>query len=107
MWEREKIKTIENEKGYLTYKEFPTDENPQEYRIFDLYVLPKFRKSGVASSLANQVVSIARAKGCKIITGSVDCSANGKTESTKVLLAYGFSILRVDGNMIYFLKEVS
>lgn len=97
--------TIESRRGFLTYKALPTDEEPKEYRIFDLYVVPKYRRVGEAAKMADQVASIAKQNGCKILTGSVDTTANGSTESTKVLLAYGFKILRAEGHMIYFLKE--
>lgn len=100
--EREGMETIEEDHGFITYKALP-----EEYRIFDIYVLPEHRKSGLASRMADQVVSLAKQNGCKIITGSVDTRANGATSSVKVLLAYGFKVLRTEGTMIYFLKEVS
>ncbi len=100
--ERENMETIEKEHGFLTYKFFP-----DECRMFDIYVLPEQRKSGLAAQMADEVVSLAKQNGCKILTGSVDTRANGATVSVKVLLAYGFTVLRTDGSMIYFSKEVS
>ena len=103
--ERAGRETIESDRGFLTYKALPSDESPQEYRIFDLYVSPDFRKTGEASKMADQVAMIAKEKGCKILTGSVDTTAEGSTTSTKVLFSYGFKILRAEGHMIYFIKE--
>jgi GNAT superfamily N-acetyltransferase len=100
--EREDIDTIENEHGFLTYKAYP-----DEYRIFDLYVTPDSRQSGFASEMADRVASLALENGCKILTGSVDTRANGATTSVKVLLSYGFKVLRTDGSMIHFIKELS
>jgi hypothetical protein len=105
--EREDQETLENEFGFLTYRALPSKEAPQEFRIFDLYVIPEKRKSGVASSLADQVVLLAKGSGCHILTGSVDTHARGATESVKVLLAYGFQVLRTDGPMIYFKRELA
>lgn len=99
--ERENMETLENEWGFLTYKVLP-----EEYRIFDIYVLPEHRKSGLAAKMADQVASLAIQNGCKILTGSVDTYANGATSSVKVLLAYGFKVLRTEGAMIYFMKEI-
>lgn len=100
--ERENMETIEKDYGFITYKILP-----EEYRIFDIYVLPEHRKSGLASQMADEVGSIAKQNGCKILTGSVDTRANGATCSVKVLLAYGFKVLRTEGTMIYFVKEIS
>jgi ribosomal protein S18 acetylase RimI-like enzyme len=104
--EREGLDTIEEENGFLTYRALPSEESPQEYRIYDLYVRPEFRKSGLASQMADRVVSLAKQNGCKILTGSVDTRANGATVSVKVLLSYGFKVLRTEGPMIYFVMEV-
>ena len=95
------METIEKEHGFLTYKALP-----EEYRIFDIYVLPDFRQSGIAREMADEVCSLALENGCKIITGSVDTRANGATSSVKDLLAYGFKVLRTEGSMIYFVKEI-
>lgn len=99
--EREGQEIIESDDGFLTYKAYP-----EEYRIFDLYVVPSQRRFGIGSKMADEVASLALKNGCKILTGSVDSRANGASSSAKALFGYGFRILRTEGPMIYFVKEL-
>lgn len=84
--EREGVDLIHNEKGFAIYSILNN-----ECYIRDIYVLPEYRKSHVATELANQIQDIAKAKGCKVLTGSVSPQANNSHSSIKVLLAYGMT----------------
>lgn len=99
--EREGVDTIEHEHGFVSYKLFS-----DECYIIDIYVRPDFRKTGLASVLADKVKDIAKEHKCKILTGSVDTRLQSATTSAKVLLSYGFRFLRNDGPMSYFVQEV-
>lgn len=99
--EREGKEVVENDNGFLSYRIF----NDYVY-IVDIYVVPEKRKTGLAKFWADQVCEIAKAKGAKTLVGSVDVRANGATESLKVLLAYGMRVDSIDGQMIYFKKDL-
>jgi hypothetical protein len=99
--EREDKNVLENEHGFVVFKYF--DEFTY---IIDIFVKPEMRKTHVARDLANEVCAISRAMGKKQILGSVDVRANGATESLKVLLAYGMRVDSVDGQVIYFKKDL-
>lgn len=99
--EREGFECIETPSGFATYVISGT-----ECYIRDIYVIPEARQSKLASQIADTVVDRAKAKGCKIITGSVCPIANGSTDSLKFLLAYGMKLVKSEPNMIWFAKEV-
>jgi len=92
---------LENELGFITYK------LGQDYiYIVDIYVLPEYRQLRVASDLADVVADKAKSMGKKRLIGTIDLETNGKTESAKAILGYGFKIDSSDGKMIYFTKEI-
>lgn len=99
--ERENIETLESEIGFATYY-FLEDG----CYIKDIYVHPDHRKSGEASRLANEIAVMAKEKGSKKLYGTVCPSANGSTESLKVLLAYGFRLDSCISNLIAMVKEI-
>lgn len=99
--EREGKSILEKDYGFATYV-----INGQECYIEDIYVVPEMRKKHVASELANEVVEIAKAKGCTVLTGTVSPTAKGATESLKVLLAYGFQLHSCRPDLIIFAKEI-
>lgn len=92
---------VENDMGFATFV-----FNGAECYIEDIYVVPEHRCKGAASKLADIIASVAKDRGCKYLTGSVVPSAKGSTESLKVLLAYGFKLLKSEPNIIYFVKEL-
>lgn len=100
--ERTDTQIIEIPQGFLTYK-FHQDNTCY---IEDLYVKPEFRRSHVASQMADQVCKLARAKGCTKLTGSVVPSAKNSTASMLVLIAYGMKVSRSMNDFIIFEKEI-
>lgn len=99
--EREGMYTIEEEYGFVTYK-----LGPDYVYIVDIYVLPDIRQKGLAASLADKVVEQAIRAGKTKAIGTIDLEAEGKTQSAKALLGYGFELDSSDGKMIYFVKEL-
>jgi predicted GNAT family acetyltransferase len=93
---------IEDERGFATYSF--TDEST--VYIEDIYITPEHRKSGVATSFADKIVAIAKAKGCTRLLGSVAPSANGSTDSLKCFLAYGCSLESSTNNFIVLVKRI-
>lgn len=100
--ERTDKSMIETDKGFIIYS-FP-DSNT--VYIEDIYTEPDYRKSHVASELADQVISIAKTKGCTKVLGSVVPSAKNSTTSLKVLLAYGMELNSSSNNFILFSREI-
>jgi hypothetical protein len=99
--EREGFDSIINDMGFASYR-----ISGDECYIRDIFVYPDFRKSNVASEIADEIARIAIISGCKYISGSVSTLANGATDSTKVLLAYGFKIHSAIEGGILFRKDL-
>jgi GNAT superfamily N-acetyltransferase len=92
---------LEDASGFATYHLVG-----KECYIEDIYVAPVFRQQKVASQFAQQIESIAKVAGCTHLTGSVNTTAKNPTQSMKVLLAYGFKLLRSEPKTIWFVKEI-
>lgn len=101
--ERTKDKILESQGGFVTYRYM--DDGKTVY-IVDIYTVPRARKHGHASALANQVAEEARAQGCTRMIGTVVPSAKGATASLKVLLAYGMALESAGPDYIVMGKEV-
>lgn len=99
--ERANKECLETEQGFAIYVVWEDG-----VYIEDIYVLPEFRKSGVASALADEIVLKAKELKKKRIYGSVCPQANGATDSLKILLAYGFKLLSSSPDLIMFIKEI-
>lgn len=94
---------METDHGFATYR-FLKDQNA--VYIVDIYVLPEFRKSNVASSMADAIVKAAKEDGYKKLVGSVIPSNKNSTDSLLVLLAYGMSLESSSNDFIVFGKEI-
>jgi GNAT superfamily N-acetyltransferase len=101
--EREGLSYINCKEGLAIYKKI----NKDTVYLQDIFVNPEYRKQGVATMIADKVADIAKENGCTYMLGSVCADANGATASLKVLLAYGFELKSVSGNMVYFIKGLS
>ena len=99
--ERENKDIIESDKGFATYI-FMEDG----VYIEDIYVHPEYRKTDIASAMADEIAHIARGKGLKKLYGSVVPTARNSTASLKVLLAYGFTLQNSSNNFIWFSKDI-
>lgn len=96
---------VEKSCGFATYRFLHKDDVPCVY-IVDIYVKPEFRKSMVATEMADEIVEKGRAAGCKMLLGTVNPSTHSATESLKVLLGYGMSLHSCSSDMIIFKKEI-
>jgi GNAT superfamily N-acetyltransferase len=74
--------------------------------IIDIYVVPDFRKAGIASLLADQIADEAKAKGCTEMIGTVNPSCKGAKDSLKVLFAYGMDLQSCHDNVIICKKDL-
>jgi ribosomal protein S18 acetylase RimI-like enzyme len=101
--EREDKEIIESDKGFATFKIF---DNGECY-LQDIYVIPKYRETKIATEMADKVFAIAKERGCKLLVGSVCTEDKNATKNMKVFLAYGMQIYKNIGNMIFLNKEIS
>lgn len=94
---------FENEHSFATYRFM--DEGRTVY-IIDLFVKPEFRRSHIASSIADSIVAIAREKSCTKLLGSVVPSNKNSNDSLKVLLGYGMTLDSSTNDFILFRKDI-
>jgi GNAT superfamily N-acetyltransferase len=94
-------KIHENDQGFITYR-----ITGEECYIIDIYIIPEARKAGVASGLADYVAELAKATKCTYLLGSVDLASKKRTESLKVLLAYGFKLAKCDEHSLFLTKDL-
>jgi GNAT superfamily N-acetyltransferase len=99
--EREGKEIVESDRGFATFQVLNN-----ECYIEDIYVVPEYRQTGEAAKMANQIAEQAKTRGCVRLLGSVVPTARGSTTSLKVLLAYGFRLLRSDNNFIVLSKDL-
>lgn len=93
----------ENQYGFATYRYL---NDKKTVYIVDLYVIPTERKTRVASLFADTICKIAKEQGATELLGTVSPSANAATESLKVLLGYGMSLVSSTHEMIVFRKDI-
>lgn len=99
--EREGFDSIITDEGFACYR-----ISGEECYIKDIWVAPDFRKSHIASKMADQITWIAKKSSCKFLTGSVAIGANNPETSIKVLLAYGFKLSGLVNGGIIFRKDI-
>lgn len=94
--------TIEIDEGFAVYRFL----DAETVYIVHIYVLPELREAGFASAIADSVVELAKAKGCKRLIGTVVPTAKHSAQSMHVLLGYGMTPVAIDGNMVVFGKDI-
>lgn len=90
-------------RSFVTYRYLP---DKTTVYIVDIYVSPDFRKTNVASTIADEVVRLAKINGCTKLLGSVVPSNKNSTQSLKVLLGYGMVLESSSNDFIVFRKEI-
>ncbi len=96
---------LEYDEGFATYR-FLDDSGVKAVYIVDIFVRPDFRKTRMASVMADEICEKAKAQGCTRIIGSVSPSAKNATDSLKVLLGYGMTLYCSTNEAIIFKKEL-
>lgn len=102
IFERENKEIVESDKGFATYKIF---DNGECY-LQDLYVVPEYRKSGLATEMTDEIVLRAKEKACTLLIGSVCVDDINATRNMKVFLSYGMQIYKSMGTMIFLKKDI-
>jgi len=93
---------LEYETGFGVYS-YP---NSTTVYLEDIYVMPEYRKNGIASIIANDIATLAKDKGCNKMIGSVVPSAKNSTSSLQVLLSYGMHLDSATNDYILFSKDL-
>jgi GNAT superfamily N-acetyltransferase len=99
VYEREGKSCLENEAGFVTYCYLP---KVNAGYIEDMYIVPEKRSSGLGRKFVEQVAVEMRKLGATKLITSVSPIAQGRTISTKAILACGFELDSMDANLIYF-----
>lgn len=102
IYERHGKSIVETDSGFATFM-YP---NESTVYLEDLYVKSALRRSGAATQLVDEVVRIAKLKGCHTLLGSVCATANNSTDSLKAVLSYGMKLHASDNILIWFKKEI-
>lgn len=94
---------LETVQGFATYRYLPDGHTVY---IVDIYVTPGFRKTNVASTMADNIVEEAKLKGCTKLLGSVVPSSKNSTAGIQVLLSYGMSLESSSNDFVVFGKGI-
>lgn len=100
--EREGAILLRHTYGFGVYKNLNFDTG----YLQDIWVKPEFRKKGVGREILALAIAEAKKSNKKTLLGSTDTTANNSTESALAVLRSGFQILKVDGNIIWFIMEI-
>ncbi len=95
------LETVEDERGFATFL-----ITKEECYIESIYVSPGFRKTKIASQMADEIRSIAKMRGCKYLTGSINLTISSPEASMLAQLAYGFKIVLAQNNVIFLKMEI-
>jgi GNAT superfamily N-acetyltransferase len=99
--EREGLDILENEQGFFTYR-----ITGEECYIKDIFITKEARRTGLATSMAEEISKIAKEKGCKYLSGTCVPSTVGSTASLKAMFSYGFKIHSSQNDLIVLIKEL-
>lgn len=100
--ERTNDQILENEQGFITWRFL----NDKQVYIVDIFVKKEFRKTKVASTLADYVCSIAKNLGYKQILGTIVPSTKGSNASLRVLWGYGMTLFSAEPDLIIMKKDL-
>lgn len=105
--ETENKEMLQTEHGFLTYgfNCVPGVSFPHVY-IETLYVEPDYRKSHVASTMADRVASIAKERGITKMIGSVAVQRKGADANLEVLKRYGMRLFAAHDQTIFTIKDL-
>ncbi len=92
---------VEDNEGFVSF----SIVNDECY-VEDVYVIPEARLKGKTDVLMAKVVSIAKEKGCKYLTTTINPGIKTVERSMIVILNYGFKFHSSEKNKIIFIKEL-
>ncbi len=93
--------TFEDPHGFIAYRQL----NDTEMHICDIYIEPTKRAMGIATELADKVLDLAIARGCKILSCRTQITGSEDHLSMLAILHYGFRPVQAHSNEILYMKE--
>ncbi len=93
--EREGFDLIETDRSFATYK-----IRDGECFIGHMYVAPEYRKQGLARSLTEKLLAVAKEKECVALVGTVALDVKGATKTLKAALEIGYGVFQARDNVI-------
>lgn len=96
-------RVIEDKHGFALYWQIP---NTEICYIEDIYVAPDARKDGAHLFYEKYIINWAKEQGCKHMYGSVNMKTSVPELNMSRLLKAGYKLAYVEGNLIYFSKEL-
>ena len=100
--EREGGILVRVEHGFAIYKDAGDDFG----YLQDMFVLPEHRKTGEGWQLFHKIVDIAKKSNKKALLTTTDTASNGATDSALIILKAGFSILKLENTLIWYILEI-
>lgn len=102
---REKTSDLitETSRGFIVYRFL---EDKRSVYIVDLYIVPEWRNKKEAWSMADEVVTLAKSRGCTRFMAGLVPSNKKSTDSLKVLLAYGLLLDSSSTDFIVLGKDI-
>lgn len=92
---------VEPDRGFIAYRIIPP-----VLHIEDVYTVPTERRSMVALSLSNKVISLAREQGCNTAQTRVWVGSSGAERAMRVNMACGFKLIAAENNCIIMQKDI-
>lgn len=99
--ERESSFLIEKDYGWASYG-FVSDY----CEVRDMWIDPDFRVQGKGTELLEEIIKEAQSNGYKNLLTRVVTSTNGADASLRAQLAYGFTLVKAQEDIIFLGKEI-
>jgi ribosomal protein S18 acetylase RimI-like enzyme len=74
--------------------------------IVDIYIVPEARRSKAGTQIADEIVKLAKLKGCQLLFGTVALNQSNPESSIQALFAYGFKIYSSSNEYLAFVKDL-
>lgn len=95
------VEILERDYGFITFSIVG-----EECYCRNCFISISHRRKKLCHSFLDEVVEIARLRGCKYITSTVVPSQPGATESLRVHWSYGMKLHSANNNLIIFKKDI-
>lgn len=86
-------------RGWASYK-----ISGDECYIVHCYLAPDFRGKTMMSELCQNIEKVAKDKGCKYMTGTVDLSSKNPERSMRMMITDGYKLHSAQNNVIVLIK---
>lgn len=88
-------------RGWASYK-----IDGEECYINHCYLHPDFRGKTLMSEICKPIEEIAKKRGCKFMSGTVDINSKNKEKSIRMMITDGYKLHSAENNIIVLIKEL-